>query len=188
MRAVGEAASGEGSRLISVVLTDRMRAVGRNHNTGKTSSLWGSQAQEQRSCGVSFSGHTQTLSGHDLCNLLEVSLLDTGEVGLDVLPAPTILWSVSYSCRSPAQRNGVPHIVISPLKWGTGDSQSCGGIEPLKGLVCAYVQVGLPDHQVEMLEMLKLKMGKYITERFFYVTGSDRKEHIPILWKQVFSV
>lgn len=41
--------------------------------------------------------------------------------------------------------------------------------------------VGLPDHQVLILEMLKLKTGKYITERFFNVTGSDRKEDIPIL-------
>lgn len=45
----------------------------------------------------------------------------------------------------------------------------------LRASVCAYIQVGSPHHQVERLEMLKLKTGVYIIEKYFYVTGSDRK-------------
>lgn len=67
-----------------------------------------------------------------LCNLLEMSLLYTGKVGLDGLQrpllSPTILWSVSldrtflhscaaYSCRSTAQRNSIPYNHNFPPKW-----------------------------------------------------------------------
>lgn len=59
-----------------------------------------------------------------LCNLLKMSLLYTGKMGLDDLQrpllAPAILWSVSldrtflhsyaaYSCSSTAQRNSIPY-------------------------------------------------------------------------------
>lgn len=66
------------------------------------------------------------------------------------LPAPTILWPVSlertflysstaYPCRPTAHRNSIPYDHNFPLKWGTGNSQSCGRTDVLKGFsMCLY--------------------------------------------------
>lgn len=86
-----------------------------------------------------------------LCNLLEMRLLYTGTGWSPApLPAPGTLWSVSlertflysstvYPCRPTAQRNSIPYDHNFPLKWGTGNSQSCGGTDILKGFcMCLY--------------------------------------------------